>query len=408
MDNPFNNPSILSICPGLLGLDRGIERAVGKTRTVAYVEIEAVIVANLIAGMQAGILDAAPVWSDIKTFDAKPFRKKIHGILAGYPCQPFSLAGKRSGADHPGHIYPYISNAFRTIKPVWGFFENVGGHLSMGFDLVYKDLRSMGYAVEAGIYTAEQVGAPHERERLFILAIAGSFLQHARRKRMGWETWANISRSSTGSELANTHNRTFINASGKNDTNSEEQRLQKWNSLQESGITDQLEHTSSQPGWQETKGGLAMDGKLLSETGRNESTNGFGSSGELAHTDSTGQQEQWKNGKQNGTSDAGIGNTSTNVPNTNSTNGKRSLEGRKERGRPIITDVHCWPARPGQEQYEWEEKRTIESGMGCTAHGYNFREDLLRGLGNMVVEQQAELAFIDLLWTHFKNVNRNK
>lgn len=59
-----------------------------------------------------------------------------------------------------------------------------------------------------------------------------------------------------------------------------------------------------------------------------------------------------------------------------------------------------WPARPGQVQLEWEAPRTIESGMGCTIDGYNFREDLLRALGNSVIEQQAEYAFRDLIRKH--------
>ena len=59
-----------------------------------------------------------------------------------------------------------------------------------------------------------------------------------------------------------------------------------------------------------------------------------------------------------------------------------------------------WPARPGEPQFEWEEARTIEPRMGSTINGYNFREDLLRALGNSVVEQQAEFAFIDLMNKH--------
>jgi DNA (cytosine-5)-methyltransferase 1 len=64
-------------------------------------------------------------------------------------------------------------------------------------------------------------------------------------------------------------------------------------------------------------------------------------------------------------------------------------------------NVNRWPGRPGEPQYEWEAPRTVESGMGCTIDGYNFREDILRALGNGVVEDTAEIAFIDLLNKHF-------
>lgn len=177
MDNPFESPAILSFCPGILGLERGIKRVIGKLNVVAYVEIEAFIIANLVAGMEAGVLDPAPIWSDAKTFDARPFRGKIHGIIGGYPCTPFSLAGTRSGENHPGHIYPAISRAIEATGPVWCFFENVDDHLSLGFDKVYQDLHRMGYAVETGICTAEEVGAPHERERMFIFALENTYRQ---------------------------------------------------------------------------------------------------------------------------------------------------------------------------------------------------------------------------------------
>lgn len=172
MDNTFNTPAVLSLCPGILGLERGLIRAIGDINVVAYVEIEAFICENLLAAMESGVLAPTPIWTNLKTFDPEPFRGKVHGIIGGYPCQPFSVAGQRNGENDPRHLWPYVFGTVRTIRPVWCFFENVGGHLSMGFDTVYKDLQSLGYNVEAGIFTASEVGAPHQRERLFILAMA--------------------------------------------------------------------------------------------------------------------------------------------------------------------------------------------------------------------------------------------
>ncbi len=139
-------------------------------RTVVYVEVEAFACANLVAKIEAGKLDAAPIWTDIKTFDGGPFRETIHLITAGYPCQPFSVAGKRQGTDDPRHLWPHIERIVQAIRPVWCFFENVPGHLTIGFPEVYRSLRLMDYKVEAGLFTAAECGAPHKRERLFILA----------------------------------------------------------------------------------------------------------------------------------------------------------------------------------------------------------------------------------------------
>ena len=160
----------LSLCSGYAGLELGLRRVVPALRTVCYVEIELFAVANLVAKMEAGLLDAAPVWTDIKTFPAERFRGKVDIITGGYPCQPFSVAGKRNGESDPRHLWPYIAAIVRAVEPVWCFFENVPGHLTLGFPAVYRSLRQMGYSLETGLFTAAEVGAPHKRERLFILA----------------------------------------------------------------------------------------------------------------------------------------------------------------------------------------------------------------------------------------------
>ena len=168
MDNTEES-RIISLCSGYGGLELGIKRTGANVRTVAYVEIEAFACANLVAKMEEGKLDVAPIWTNLKTFDGRPFRHKVHGISGGYPCQPFSVAGKRQGEEDPRHLWPYIRGHIRTIEPLWVFFENVEGHLSLGFREVKRDLEEMGYRVEAGIFSAAEVGAPHQRKRLFIL-----------------------------------------------------------------------------------------------------------------------------------------------------------------------------------------------------------------------------------------------
>jgi len=160
----------ISLCTGYAGLELGIKRVIPNLRTVCYVEVEAFACCNLVAKIEAGKLDAAPVWTDIKTFDPEPFRGRIHIITAGYPCQPFSTAGKRKGTADPRHLWPYIERIIETVEPVWFFGENVSGHLTIGYPAVYRSLHNLGYKVEAGLFTAAECGAPHRRERLFILA----------------------------------------------------------------------------------------------------------------------------------------------------------------------------------------------------------------------------------------------
>ena len=170
--------NILSLCAGIGGLDLGLRLACEDARTVCYVERE-IFCATILAGKaQNGWLDDAPIWSDLKTFDGLPWRGVVDCIIGGYPCQPFSLSGKRQGEADPRHLWPDIARIVAEVQPAFCFFENVPGHLSMGFEAVATELEDMGYRVATGIFSAAEIGAPHVRERLFILA--HSEAQHPR------------------------------------------------------------------------------------------------------------------------------------------------------------------------------------------------------------------------------------
>ena len=161
----------LSLCSGAGGLDLGLTIAIPGYRAVGYVERETFAAATLVARMEDASLDQAVVWDDVGTFDGRPWRGTVDIITAGYPCQPFSVAGKRRGADDPRHLWPHVARIIGEIKPPFVFLENVAHHLRLGFPEVASGLVGMGYRLAAGLFTAEEVGAPHKRERLFILAI---------------------------------------------------------------------------------------------------------------------------------------------------------------------------------------------------------------------------------------------
>jgi site-specific DNA-cytosine methylase len=124
--------------------------------------------------MEAGLLDASPIWTDVKTFPWEEFSGRVDILSGGYPCQPFSAAGKRLGTDDPRHLWPFIANGIRILQPQFCFFENVEGHITLGLREVIGELESMGYKVSWGIFSAREVGAPHQRKRVFILAMANS------------------------------------------------------------------------------------------------------------------------------------------------------------------------------------------------------------------------------------------
>ena len=171
MDSPQN---VISFCTGYGGLELGLRRAGVDVRTVCYNEIEAFAQANLVAKIEEGRMDNAPIWTDLKTFPAQEFCGVVDGITCGYPCQPFSSAGKRRGKEDPRHLWPYIREHVQTIGPSWVFAENVEGHISLGLSTVLSDLEEDGFQTAWGIFSAEEVRAPHRRKRVYILAHAKS------------------------------------------------------------------------------------------------------------------------------------------------------------------------------------------------------------------------------------------
>lgn len=161
---------VLSLCSGIGGLDRGLGIVCPSSRVVCAVEVEAYAAAVLASHIEDGTMAPFAIWSDIKTFDGRPWRGKVDTVTAGYPCQPWSVAGLKRGKDDPRHLWPDVFRIIGEVGPTWVFCENVPGHLRLGFPDVARDLRSLGYTVAAGLFSAEEVGAPHKRERLFILA----------------------------------------------------------------------------------------------------------------------------------------------------------------------------------------------------------------------------------------------
>jgi len=175
--------TVVEWCAGYGGIHLGLERVIPNLRVIAFSEIEAFACANLVAKMEAGLMDTAPIWTDLKTFPCEEFRGKVDLLVAGYPCQPFSTAGKRAGADDPRHLWPFIRKAVGIIQPRYCFFENVDGHISLGLSTVISDMEEDGYRATWGVFSAAEVGAPHQRKRVFILA-------HNKNQRADRETWS--------------------------------------------------------------------------------------------------------------------------------------------------------------------------------------------------------------------------
>jgi DNA (cytosine-5)-methyltransferase 1 len=115
-----------------------------------------------------------PQFGDITELDPDIVRgwlgpRPLDLLTAGYPCQPFSAAGKRKGKADDRYLWPEVARLMRELRPRYALLENVFGHVRNGLDDVLDELEDIGYAARPGIVPACAVNAPHERKRLWII-----------------------------------------------------------------------------------------------------------------------------------------------------------------------------------------------------------------------------------------------
>lgn len=155
-----------SLCTGYGGLDMAVE-AYFNAETVWVSEIDKY--ASKVIEQRFGVVNHGDLktinWAEVEPIDI---------LTAGYPCQPFSHAGNRKGLEDERHIWPFIKETISHLRPKFVVMENVRGHLTLGFDQVLKDLTEIGYDARWQLVRASDVGAPHQRARLFIFAYPNS------------------------------------------------------------------------------------------------------------------------------------------------------------------------------------------------------------------------------------------
>lgn len=204
----------LSLCAGYGGIDLGLERCGIRPSAGVYVEIETFACANLVEKIEAGDLAPGPVFTDLKRFPfeglARP-RDFDLVLSGGFPCQPFSCAGKRAGDDDERHLFPHIKRGIETCQPDLVVLENVDGILSAklkgdhwcdpaGTSValhVLRELERVGYRATASLVSASEIvgsdgaggarAVPHQRKRVFFVGVRHDV---AHGFRTGLEGWA--------------------------------------------------------------------------------------------------------------------------------------------------------------------------------------------------------------------------
>ena len=144
-------------------------------RTVCAVERDAYAASVLMQRQNDGILDPFPVWDDVCTFDGRPWRGRVDVVSGGFPCQDISVAGKGAGIEgERSGLWAEMARIIDEVRPVYVLVENSPALTVRGLGRVLGDLAALGYDAEWGVLGAVNAGAPHKRERIWIMAHASS------------------------------------------------------------------------------------------------------------------------------------------------------------------------------------------------------------------------------------------
>ena len=173
-------------------------------RTVCAVEWEQYPASVLCARQNDKILPTFPIWDDVQTFDGKPWRGIVDVVSGGFPCQDISAAGRGAGIDgERSSMWKHMARIIGEVRPRYAFVENSPMLTNRGLGVVLADLSSMGFDAKWGVVSAADVGANHQRERIWIRAEQRDFLSHSEHNGNGrWKQQSEGTQETIG--MANT------------------------------------------------------------------------------------------------------------------------------------------------------------------------------------------------------------
>jgi len=421
----------LDLCSGIGGFALALADAGRRTdrnvRTVAFCEQD-----EFCQRVLNKHWPDTPIYDDVKTFP-KDFGK-VSILTAGYPCQPFSQAGKRKGEADDRHIWPWIIEIVKHTRPDVCVFENVVGHISMGLDSVLLDLENEGYNAWPCVLGAISQNAPHRRQRVWIVAYANSegestSSQHEQRlANLGNTQHYGSSSSEVSGELFNQSEKQerqneigeFTRASGASENVADTRGKRR----KPSGTTGKMD----QKGRKEEERGREFDGFTASGDTNVADTKGSGCRG--GNSSKRGLRKRKIQSEEQGRREVGReteGRSKSCGEDVADTNGaglerhsKPNGQGSRKQGRWQITSAGL-PKRKGSGQ-SGQTEGTSFSGLGGTFNGLSTwvdadwergvprvttgqkdRAKRLKALGNAIVPQVASEIFQAVLKTWDNN-----
>lgn len=386
----------VDLCSGIGGFALGFQWA-GLSKPVLFCDIEP---------WSRRVLKKhwpdVPIAEDVKELSNDPERlvPDCDILTAGYPCQPFSVAGQRRGAEDDRHIWPEIFTIIKAKRPTWCVFENVYGHVSMGLDQVLSDLEAIGYSTQAFVVPACGVGAPHRRNRVWIIAHSNS---HSEPDGSQHEQWLDVGNAqhdgSPSTAIRGKHKEDASGASKGKKASKQSERTG------ERGDTGNVADTDSNDGrhWSGTK---SQEWQARVEHGRGGKRQPVGQPDEnVADTDSKpskvrGQHQTdateslRRGGDARGSrgNDRGEFGASPNDEDVADTKGQhRDDRQHRKRGKATTkSGVRGQAGASGESVADWTRWWEFEPPVGRVADGIPRRVDRLTGLGNAIVPQIAQ------------------
>ena len=318
----------LDLFSGIGGFSLGLE-ATGGFETMAFCDIE-----EYPRQVLQKHWPHVKQYKDIKELNYERLKadgiNSIDIITGGYPCQPFSVAGRKKGEEDPRHLWPEYFRLVKELRPTWVIGENVSGHIKLGLDTVIKDLESEDYSVRPFSISASSIGANHQRERIWIMAYSERNYNFNEEQRVNGEE-KKISREYREDNSTTRQSSRASAARTQSDSHVEDSRCSQWPRAEQRGENEN-----------ETRKENANQFERSSST----------SEVDVANTNDERLQRQWQSRNQF-------------TPRFNSSR-ESSEEGQRTVGQG-------W----------WES----EPNMGRVAHGIPKRVDRLKSLGNSLIPQ---------------------
>jgi DNA (cytosine-5)-methyltransferase 1 len=397
--------NVLDLFSGIGGFSLGLERA--GMRTVGFCEIDPYCRAVLRKHWPD-----VPIFEDIRSIDADRLARlgRIDVIAGGFPCQPFSVAGIRKGKQDDRNLWPEMFRVVSLARPAWVIAENVAGLITLALDDVLTDMEGIGYASRTLVIPAAGVGAPHRRDRLWVIATDANreHLRHDEQRQA--QRWHDIQDTGQTESANDGDERDAADATlllwPEIERNESDGAIRGGQAVADAnGRGLEGERQSESVGLECTHGRLA-DG-LCEIRELDDTTATIASNAE--HSRCQGRNAQGEGPETVVSSSADVADADSNARPERRTGHEPKGEGRRDAGgsgeRPddVADASGTRPSIPESEQLRGARRRkegrtatqcdwwTTEPPVGRMAHGIPRRVDRLRCLGNAVVPQIPQI-----------------